>query len=855
MEVIIRIKRKKKNPFLQGWIWKMAWHDARKNWPRLLLFTSSVVIGIAALVAIGSFNSLLQEEINSQARELLGADLTVNASKPFEEEVLALFDSAGVPQAQEANMTSMVLFAKTGQTRLVRVVAISGDFPFYGLLQTLPDGAFPKLQEGPFVLLDDNLAQQFEVSSGDSVRIGNARLDVLGVVTRIPGGGGFESTLAPSVYISMAQLDTTGLVQYGSRVNYRQFFKTEDEAAATQLLESMRPTLRKYGHAFETVKIRKESLGKGFENLYRFFNLMAFIALILGCIGVASSVHIYMKEKQSTVAVLRCLGADGWQAFTLFFIQTVFLGALGSLVGIGLGIGLESVFPVILEDLLPIDVHMGVSWKDVGFGFGVGMLITLLFSVLPLISVRQVPPLWVLRTDYQPIFRFSKLRLGVQTVILAFPLAFASWQTGSLLTGALFCLGLLVAFGVLFGIGRLTIFLVRKLIPKRGAFVWKQGVSNLFRPNNQTVVLVVVIGLGAFLIATLQLVRGSLLQQVEFIGRESQSNTVLLDIQPYQKEGVLQLVADNGLPMNQLVPIVTCRLAAIKGRPVAQWQKDSLREIPNWALTREYRVTYRDSLKESEKLVRGKFLSHVEAPGDTVWVTISQGMHENLGVDLGDSLVFDVQGVEIKAFIGGVREVEWQKDPPNFIFVFPAGVLEEAPQIYVLSTRIEDNSQSIRFQQQLVAGFPNVSMVDLRLVLRMLDELFDKVSFIIRFMALFSILTGLVVLAGAVINSRYLRLRERLLLKTLGARRAQIVRITLVEYTMLGVIAVCNGLFLSLAAGWILSVIFFKVGFMPHFADLGMLALGMVALVVLVGWAIGRDGLSSPPSDILKGQG
>jgi putative ABC transport system permease protein len=250
--------------------------------------------------------------------------------------------------------------------------------------------------------------------------------------------------------------------------------------------------------------------------------------------------------------------------------------------------------------------------------------------------------------------------------------------------------------------------------------------------------------------------------------------------------------------------------------------------------------------------VKGEFRGRVVQPGDTVWVTISQGMHETLGLGRGDSVVFDVQGVEIKVYISGIREVEWQKDPPNFIFVFPTGVLEEAPQIYVLTTRISDNAQSIRFQQELVTRFPNVSLVDLRLVLRTIDEFFDKVGFIIQFMAMFSILTGLVVLAGAVNNSRYLRMRESVLLRTLGAKARQIVQITLIEYLVLGSLAAFSGILLSLLAGWSLSVIFFKVLFWPDFLGLFVLFLGIVGLTLGVGWFNTRSVLHRPPLEVLR---
>ncbi len=328
MEYIIKIKKKKKNLLKDKWVWLMAWRDARNNFGRMFLFISSVIIGIAALVSINSFNINLQRNIDEQAKDLLGADFVVNANKAFEEELIVGFDSIESEQASEANMASMVMFmTSTPGTRLVRIVALKGNFPFYGELESSPSSAYSSVKSGePFAMVDETLARQYDVSSDDSLRIGGMVFKVAGEVLKIPGGGGIQSTFTPSVYISMDYLDSTGLVQYGSRVNYKQYFKTESISEAEELIEDLKPTIRQYGHSYETVDGRKQNLGEGFQNLYRFFNLLAFVALILGCIGVASSVHIYVREKRNTVAVLRCIGASGWQSFNIFFVQTVVIG-------------------------------------------------------------------------------------------------------------------------------------------------------------------------------------------------------------------------------------------------------------------------------------------------------------------------------------------------------------------------------------------------------------------------------------------------------------------------------------------------------------------------------------------------
>jgi putative ABC transport system permease protein len=829
----------------------MAWRDARHNFSRLFLFMTSLITGIAAVVALDSLNQTLQKDIDRNAKELLGADLVVNSDKKFNDELTALFDSSRLDYASEADMASMVLFLNNNQSRLIRLVALEGPFPFYGKIETLPADAYQKLPEGRYAMLDETLASQFEVSSGDSIRIGNGVFIVSGTVSRIPGGGGIMASFTPSVYISMGELDSTRLVQYGSRVNYKRFFKIENEAKLESTVNTFEPVLKKYGHSYETVERRKEGLGKGFQSIYRFFSLLAFVALILGCIGVASSVHIYAREKREEVAVLRCVGSSGWQAFNIFFIQIFILGIIGSIIGSLLGVAIQQVLPLFIEDLIPFNVGFTISWSSLLLGLLIGAIVSVLFSVLPLISVRFVPPLTVLRASPVPQQNFSKTKIVAIVLIALFPLGFAAIQTKSLLTGTFFFLGLMAALGCLTLVAMLLLYLVKRFFPNQAGFILRHSLSSLFRPNNQTRVLLVTIGLGAFIISTLNIIEQSMLEQVEFAGQENQSNTILFDIQPDQRDGVVDLMKENKLEINQVVPIVTIRISNVHGKSVLELQKDTTDKISNWALTREYRVTYRDSLHHSEKLIEGE-LQHRSAGSDSIWVTISEGMLDNLDVKVGDSIVFDVQGVPMKAKISGVREVEWQKDPPNFIFVFPSGVMEEAPQVFVTATRIDNQQQANSFQQQLVMQFPNVSLIDLRLILSTVNDLFNKLGLVVRFLALFSIITGLVVLAGAVINSKFLRIKENVLLRTIGARTRQIIKITLIEYAWLGLFSALTGIILSLGSGFLLAKFFFEIAFAFDWVELLIIGVGVVLLTMFIGWFNSREVITTPPLQILR---
>lgn len=852
IEYIIRLKREAAPIWRDRWVWVMAFRDARHNFSRLFLLVASLITGIAAVVSIGSLNYSLQETLDQNAKELLGADLVINSNKKLAPEVTQLLDSSRVATAGEAEMASMVMFMNTGQSRLIKLTALQGDFPFYGKLEAQPANAYELMRSGRFAMLDESLARQFEISSEDSVKLGNTVFKVAGVVNKIPGGGALTSTLAPSVYISMNELDSTGLVQFGSRVSYKTFVKTDTEEETNKTIKLIEPIAKKLRFSYETVEGRKEGLGRSFRSVYQFFSLLAFIALILGCIGVASSVHIYAREKRDEVAVLRCIGSSGWQAFNIYFIQVFFLGVLGSVLGAALGASIQKLIPIVFKSFIPLDMPFAISWEAVAEGLLLGAVVSVLFAILPLVAIRFVPPLSVLRADSAPTRSFSKMRWTAIILIALFPVLAATYQTKNPVNGLLFAVGLGVALGALALVATGLLKLIRRFFPKGAGFSFRHALSNLYRPNNQTQVLMVTIGLGGFIIATLNIVQHSLLGQVEFTGGQNQSNTILFDIQPSQKGGVVKLIEDHHLPLNQLVPIITCRLKGVKGRTVEALMADTTNHIPEWALSREYRVTYRDSLHHSEELVKGEIQSLKKGQRDSVWVSVSEGMHETLAVDLGDSLLFDIQGVPVQAWVAGVRKVEWPKDPPNFLFVFPKGAIDDAPQIWVATTRVGDTNEANRFQQELVINFPNVSLVDLRLVLATVEELFGKIRVVIQFLALFSIVTGLVVLAGAVVNSKFARIRENVLLRTLGARTRQILQITLIEYAYLGLFSALTGMVLSLLGGWVLCRFFFEVQLGVSWSDLFLVGGAVVFLTIFVGWFNSREVISTPPLQVLR---
>jgi putative ABC transport system permease protein len=832
-----------------NWLIKMAWRDSRRNAGRLLLFMSSIVLGIAALVAINSFGDNLSREIEGEAKALLGADLEVSSRTPISDEVRERFDSLGFEMAEEMSFASMVYFPKNEGTRLINVRAVEGNFPFYGEIITAPADRASDFTADQNALVDQTLMLQFDAEAGDSVKVGELTFQIKGSVLEVPGQSAITTTVAPPVFIPLRLMEETGLNQLGSRINYKIYAKYPEDFDNAVFEDYLSPWLETTELSFDDVAERQEEIGDAYSDLTGFLNLTAFVALILGCIGVAGSVHIYLKEKTRSVAVLRCLGATGREAMAIFFIQVLFMAIIGSVLGAALGVGIQFFLPALFQDFLLVDVSIGLSPNAIVEGVLTGVVSAVLFALLSLLPLRKVSPLKAIRSSVEVASK-DRAPWFAGAGIVVFILLFSRLQLNAWSSALAFSFGILVAFAILAGLARLAMYLTRRFFPSRSPFVLRQGLANLFRPDNQTLILVVTIGLGTALITTLLISQDLLVDKVKLTSSpEDRPNMVLFDIQTDQVEPVRTLTRQSGLPVISEVPIVTMRLEAIKGRSVEDLRADTTAGIRDWVLSREYRVSYRDSLSESETLLRGEWQ---ERAGDSIFVSLEEGLREDMKVELGDELVFNVQGARLKTYVGSIREVDWQRMQTNFLVMFPEGVLEQAPKFHVLLTRFESPEQSAAFQRKVVKDFPNVSVIDLQLVLETIDTVLSKVSFAIRFMAFFSIFTGLLVLTGSVLISKYQRMQESVLLRTLGARRKQILLINALEYFLLGSLAALSGIVIALIAGSLLAWLSFETSLQPNALVLVAVYFVISSLTVIIGMSNSRSIVSRPPLEVLR---
>lgn len=834
-----------------SWTLTMAFRDFRKNLSKLLLFISSIVIGIAALVAISSFGDNLRKDIDRQGKELLGADLSLENNQPLGEQAL---DSVAIHRADEVNFASMVSFPATGDSRLTQVRALEGDFPFYGKLETLPIEAEQTFRNsGRKALVEKSLMALFDAEVGDSITVGEVTFVIEGELQKVPGQTGITATVAPAVFIPMEYVEETGLIQFGSRIRYERYYQFEEGIDVEELIEPYKAAWEEAKIDADTVEDRKRSTGRSFNNLSNFLSLVAFIALLLGCVGVASAVNVFVKEKLSSVAILRCLGVSSSAALMIYLSQIIMMGLVGSILGAGLGSLLQFVLPAVFGEFLPVEVQVQVSWAAVFFGIVTGLFISVLFALLPLLKIRKVSPMNTLRPESDDT-QISKdpLRWMVILGIVLFILGFSYYLLGRWDMAFGFAGFVLFAFGILWLIATGMMWVIRKFLPMSLQYPVRQSLSNLYRPNNQTISLIATIGLGTAMISTLFFVQNQLLEEAQFAEQGEQPNMLLFDIQSAQVGEVRDKVLEEGIPVLQQVPIVTMGLLEINGLDKADNEElDEEHRRSRSLYNREFRVTYRDSLIDSERLVEGK-LRPVINPGDSIFVSFDKNYAERTGVKLGDQIIFNVQGRPLTTYVGSFRDISFRQLSTNFLVLFPDNVLNNAPQFHVIITRTQDERQAATLQSEILAEYPNISMVNLAMVVETLEDLLSKISFVIQFMAMFSILTGILVLISSLIISKYQRIKDSILLRTLGASSRTVSLINTLEYFFLGSLASLSGIVLSMLATYLLSAHVFELPFRWAWSEALIVYLIITAVTVLLGWLNGRNIINKSPMEVLR---
>lgn len=850
-----------------GFALRLAFREGRHGFRRVGVYMASITLGVAALVSIHSFREDVARSVRQEAAALMGANARLDAGRAFPDSVERVLDSlsaAGVPVARVTQSSSMVLAPRSGDVRLLQLQGVEGGFPFYGEFTTEPAGRWipgEGLAEGGAVV-DPAVLTQLRAAVGDTLVVGRLRVPVVATVVDLPTDVGLPTALAPRVFLPRATLDRAGLLGFGSLARFEAYLQLPEREDRAALRE-------RYGDLFDATQVdydlaeeQAQSLANGVRFLGRFLALVGLGALLLGGIGVASAIHVYVRERRPGVAVLRCIGADQWTVFLAYLIQAAALGLVGAGAGVVLGMAVQQLLPSLLADALPVRVTTRLSPASAAAGLGIGVWVAVIFALIPLLQLRDIPPLQALRSDVEGTGRpvdlpraLAFLALGLSVVALC---VLESPEAG---VGLAFAGGLATTVALLWGTGWSLTRLTRRFFPASASYPVRQGVSNLFRPQNQTVAVTLALGFGAFVVGTVLQVERSLLADLTPSFEESQPNVLLFDVQPDQVEGVRGILPEEVRPSLQVAPLVSSRLVAINGL-----SREELRALEGearpegWALRREYRNTWRAELGDGEELVAGRWWdgtpgrddgTGVDA-GGLARVSLETDIAEDLRVGLGDTLTWDVAGVEVPSVVTSLRTVDWSRLEPNFFAVFEPGALEGAPWTAVMLARIPDPGARADFQRRLPGAFPNVSAIDFSRVQEVVDRVLSRVRQAVAFLGGFSALAGVVVLLGSLATSRVQRMREGALLKTLGARRRQVLTVLFSEYLALGTLATAAGLGLSWVAAALAVPALFEVPFRTHPGPLLAVWGAVAGLTVLVGILGSRRVLRLPPLAVLR---
>jgi putative ABC transport system permease protein len=844
-------------------VWSLAWRESRTARRRLLLYMSSISLGVAALVAIDSFSANIVQSVKDQSRAIMGGDISFNSRRPFPPGVDSLFDSLsrhGISFARVTTFPSMAVVPRTTGTRFVQVRGVTENYPFYGEIVTEPASRWAMLHRGANAIVDPGLLTSLNAKVGDTLRLNFGTFTIIGSIKDIPGAVGIGEMLGPRVFIPAKHIAETQLLVFGSIAERTALAKLPPREDPDKFIKPFKTRLNQEQVRSRTVTQSEMATADAIESLSSFIGIVGLVALLLGGIGVASGVRAFVARKIDTVAVLRCLGASSGQVLAIYVTQAAAMGLIGAAAGAALGVAIQFLLPGALTQLLPVDVQVALVPSAVLTGLAVGGWIALIFALRPLLALRNVSPLQTLRrdTDVEVLrMRWSDLPRIVVNVALILSVVLIAlmraqtaeqgiWISGA--TGAAI-LALAASAGLLS-------WAARKGLRTRWPYVVRQGVANLYRPGNQTRAVTLALGFGAFLISTLYLVQSNLLRRFTSVSAEARGNVIFFDVQQDQAPGLDSIVRNTGHEVVQSAPVVTMRIAAINGKKVADMiaVPRGERGRAGWALRREFRSTFRDKPAASETIVGGKWFGDeaLKTAPDTGEISLEEGIAEELNVKLGDVITWNVQGVEMPTRITSLRKVVWTRFEPNFFVVFPPPLLEAAPKQYLLLAQVKDPAAVTLLQREVVNRFSNISSIDLTAIKRTVDQIVGRVSLAIRFMALFSLAVAIPVLFSAVSATRRARIREGVLLKTLGATRGQIARILLAEYSLLGVLGGLTGMLLSIAGGWAVVRYVFKTPFAAALLPIAGIAVAIVGLTVLIGLLAGRDVFRETPVAALR---
>lgn len=824
----------------------IAWRDTRGSRRRLFVFGLGLVLGIAALITTLAANNTVRAIIEVEARALLGADLSLESKDPINRNLVGAISFTSA--TREVRFRSMAIF-NDGTSRLVQVKGHDGEFPFYGTVETRPPYIWSaRQQDHSGILVDESLLIEAGASIGDTVKIGQSNFTLRGSVTKIASSADVSGIIAPRVYITYEAALNSGLLTRQSVADYYLHIKTAEGLGmdAADKLRALLPA----GVTITTSDDRRRRLGRINDNVLHFFSLAGAVCLVLGAVGAGSSLYFYLRSKIPQAAMMKCLGFRSSEVAAIICIQIALVGLAAALIGSLLGCALYWAIISILSALFVTPLYFSVPWVPIAVGFAVGVSMLLAAAAPGVLLLRRAPPLILLRRESVRVTPNERLILIV-CALLAAPVLMTA-LTSTLPRGLLFGLALDAALLAIFGLSALLKSAVMRLGRHARSFVLRYSLLALGRPHNATSALIAAFSLSFALAGTLIVARHLLVKQVELVKSDNMANFYIYDVAPQDLQDIRNILNRHGIAIAEQVPIVLMRIKQIKGRTVAELIDDPDASVPHWTLKRDYWSTYRSELLTNEDIVEGRWVPKVSKPGSVLPISLEDKLAANLGVQLGDTIVFDIQGVEIQTQVASLRDIYWEQLRRNAFVVFPEGALEEAPKFLFVTASIPDVNLAALVQREISGRYPGISMVNLRTVVDTIFAVLGQMVLGLTSLTALIMITAVVVLISTILAGKGAREAETALLKTLGATRKQTARILLLEYVVIGASAAVLGTAIALPAGYMIAIFGFKIAYSVPSSALLILAVAGTSLIAVIAWAVGSRTLGAPLHSVLK---
>lgn len=815
----------------------MAAREMRASWHRLLFFFICIAIGVGAIVALRSVIQSVRNTFAGEARTLIAADAIITSNQPLKPEVVAKIadrvTAAGAESTRSIELATMTRPADRadGRARMVEVRAVEAGFPYYGALRLAGGVTYDHaLLRGFGVLVRPELLAQLDVRVGDVLAIGTRQYTIRGVIESEPGRRLGAFSIGPRVFVDLADLEQSGLMGFGSRSTSQRLLRVPD-AQLDGLVRDLRADFANEFARVRSYKATEDDIGEDFERAENYLSLVGLVIVILGGIGVSSVTRVFVQQKMKSIAVLKCVGGRSSQLLAVYVAQVAMLGLAGSVLGVGLAALAMRAIPSLLAGATPgVVIDYALTAPAVTQGIGIGLLVSLLFSLVPLLEVRHVKPSLLLRDEARHR-RPDAVQVLVSVFVVGALVALTVWQAGNWRIGLVVAAGFAGTALVLHLAGILVIRAIRPLARSQ-SFALRHAVLQLSRPGSQMRIVLLAVGLGSFFIIGVRSLQQNLVDQFAVSVTAESPDMFLLDVQNDQVEHVRAAIAahqEPGAVPPRLLPVLRARVVGVAGRELNLENYEDVRG--RGSLAREYTITYRQALEPNETIVAGQLWDGT--PSTEPEVSIEQFLSEEFKINLGDTIRFDVLGRIITARVTSIRLVEWgDSRAGGFMFVFRPGVLEQAPHSFIGFLRgPQDAATRARLQAALVEAAPNVSVIDGREILATIKGVVDNVTLAVTVVGTLVLFSGLLILIGAVAMTKFRRVYEAAIFKTLGATRRLIAMVLVIEYGLLGLLAGGIGAAGAVVLSWAVSRYALDIPFTPL---VGVSLTGVAVTAVLV---------------------